>query len=62
MGTANARRLPTLRSGAKPVGVRGSRGRRCLEAGCSTLISIYNEADRCWLHSAPETRPPLAER
>jgi hypothetical protein len=62
MSTANARRLPTLAPRAKPIEARGPSGRRCPEPGCTTVISIYNEADRCWLHSAPERRPPLAER
>jgi hypothetical protein len=62
MGAANARPLPVLSPGAKPIEARGSRGRRCLEPGCTTVISIYNDADRCWLHAEPERRPPLAQR
>ena len=62
MGTANARALSTLAPKAKPIEARGSRGRRCPEAGCTTLISVYNGSDRCWLHSEAERRPPLAER
>jgi hypothetical protein len=33
----------------------------CLEPGCTTVISIYNEADRCWLHAEAPRRPPLAD-
>jgi hypothetical protein len=62
MGTANARPLPTLAPRAKPVEARGTRGRRCSEPDCTTVISVYNAADRCWLHSAPERRLPLADR
>jgi hypothetical protein len=43
-------------------GVRWSKGRRCLETGCTTLIMIYDERDRCWLHSEAPRRVPLAER
>ena len=62
MGTANARRLPALAPRAKPVEARGSRGRHCSEPECNTVISVYNPADRCWLHSPPERRMPLADR
>ena len=62
MGAANARALPTLAHGAKPIAARGSRGRRCSEPACTTVISVYNSADRCWLHSAPERRLPLTDR
>jgi hypothetical protein len=40
--------------------VRGSAGRHCAEAGCPTVLSTYNAADTCWLHSRPSTRHPLA--
>jgi hypothetical protein len=62
MGTANARPLPLLSPGAKAIEARGTRGRRCSEPACTTVISIYNESERCWLHSEAERRPPLAER
>lgn len=62
MGAANARPLPTLAPRAKPVAERGSRGRTCSEPGCSTVISVYNPADRCWLHSPLQRRLPLADR
>lgn len=61
MATANARPLPTSASGAKPI-ARGTTGRACLEPGCTTVISVYNTADRCWLHTHGERRPPLAAR
>jgi len=61
MGTANARSLLTLSGGTKPVETRGSRGRRCAELECTTVISVYNASDRCWLHSSRERRPPLAQ-
>lgn len=60
MSTANARRLPTLSPGAKAL-ERGTSGRRCREIGCTTVISIYNASDRCWLHSEPAGRPAPGE-
>ena len=62
MGAVNARPLPTLAPHAKPVETQGSPGRRCSEPECTTVISVYNPADRFWLHSAPERRLPLADR
>jgi hypothetical protein len=62
MGAANARPLPTLAPHAKPVEIRGSRDRRCIEPECTTVISVYNPADRCWLHSPSQRRLPLADR
>jgi hypothetical protein len=62
MGLANTRPLPTLAPGAKRIETRGSRGRRCSEGECMTVISVYNPADRCWLHSAPQRRLPLTDR
>jgi hypothetical protein len=38
---------------------RGSKGRPCAEPGCTTVLSTYNESDRCWLHSPPSYRHPL---
>ena len=62
MRVANARPLPTLAPHAKPVETRGTRGRRCCEPECTTVISVYNPSDRCWLHSPPARRLPLADR
>jgi hypothetical protein len=28
------------------------RGRRCSHPGCATILSVYNESDRCSLHEA----------
>lgn len=28
--------------------------RRCAHLGCETILSRYNDEDRCWLHPAPE--------
>ena len=60
MGAANARPLPTLGARSRPRATR-AKGRTCLEPGCTTVISIYNEADRCWLHAEAPRRPPLAD-
>jgi hypothetical protein len=30
---------------------RPARGRMCAEVGCTTVLSTYNSADVCWLHS-----------
>jgi hypothetical protein len=35
-------------------------GRRCSERGCVTVLSVYNEATTCWLHSTPTRRHALA--
>lgn len=62
MSLANAKRFPTLAAGSKPIEARGPSGRRCATPGCATIISVYNQADRCWLHSSPERRTALADR
>lgn len=28
--------------------------RRCGHEGCGTLLSIYNKAERCWVHEPPQ--------
>lgn len=28
--------------------------RTCGHEGCSTMLSIYNRAERCWLHEPPK--------
>ena len=33
-------------------------GRVCVFDGCSTVLSFYNPADRCWTHT--ESRPKVA--
>ena len=38
---------------------RGTRGRPCEHPGCTTVLSTYNSATTCWLHSQPATRRPL---
>jgi hypothetical protein len=41
---------------------RAAAGRLCDEPGCATVLSTYNAATTCFLHSAPTTRHPLAAR
>jgi hypothetical protein len=36
------------------------RGRRCDHAGCETVLSSYNSATTCWLHSSPAPKHALA--
>lgn len=43
------RQLEALVAGPSPIAV-GSRGRRCLKEGCTTILSIYNTTDHCCLH------------
>ena len=39
--------------------LRPPKGRRCEEPGCDTVLSTYNAADRCYLHTAPSLRHAL---
>jgi len=41
---------------------RAEAGRHCEVAGCGTVLSTYNSASTCWLHSSPTQRHPLAPR
>jgi len=47
-------------------GTRGPRkqraGRRCVEEGCDTLLSIYNASDRCSVHTIPPKQLPGRRR
>ncbi len=45
----------------KEAASRASAGRTCEAAGCATVLSTYNAATRCWLHSDPSYRHPLAK-
>jgi hypothetical protein len=38
---------------------RSAPGRLCAEPGCSTVLSTYNSANDCWLHTLPSFRRPL---
>ena len=38
---------------------QGARGRMCEAPGCTTVLSTYNAATTCWLHSQPARRRPL---
>jgi hypothetical protein len=38
---------------------RGARGRPCEHPGCTTVLSTYNAATTCWLHSQPVRSRPL---
>ena len=43
----------------KDASDRSPRGRTCLEEGCTTILSTYNAAEKCWLHApAVRLRPP----
>lgn len=44
----------------KGAASRAKAGRRCEVAGCETVLSTYNAASTCWLHSAPTPRHALA--
>ncbi len=46
----------------KDAGSRAPTGRRCEVPGCTTVLSIYNDATTCWLHSSPSLRHALARR
>jgi hypothetical protein len=41
---------------------RAKAGRLCDYPGCATVLSTYNSAATCFLHSAPTLRHPLASR
>jgi hypothetical protein len=43
--------------GAHP---RAAEQRRCDAPGCTTILSAYNASTRCYLHTEPTTRHPLA--
>ena len=36
-----------------------AKGRVCEVAGCTTLLSIYNDRAMCAAHESPRVRPPL---
>ncbi len=38
---------------------RCAKGRSCEHAGCTTVLSVYNESPTCWVHSAPSIRRPV---
>ena len=46
----------------KDAASRASTGRHCTEPGCATVLSTYNAATTCWLHSQPSTSHPLTRR
>jgi hypothetical protein len=39
---------------------RSRTGRRCAEPTCVTVLSVYNAAETCWLHSTATPRHALA--
>lgn len=39
---------------------RAEAGRRCEVPRCETILSRYNTATTCWLHSSPTQRHALA--
>ena len=50
---------PATKKGAAS---RPPAGRTCETPGCETLLSTYNAAVTCWLHSSATTRHALAPR
>jgi hypothetical protein len=46
----------------KEAASRARTGRQCEVAGCGTVLSTYNSATTCWLHSSPTHRHALAPR
>jgi hypothetical protein len=55
--TAEVRYGPPTGKGAK---TRAEAGRRCEVITCDTVLSTYNSAPTCWLHSTPTHRHALA--
>jgi hypothetical protein len=50
---------PTAGKGAAS---RSKAGRQCEVPNCDTVLSTYNSATTCWLHSQPTQRHALAPR
>jgi hypothetical protein len=46
----------------KDASSRPVRGRVCERPGCQTVLSTYNPAILCWMHSAPSYAHPLTSR
>jgi hypothetical protein len=40
---------------------RAAKGRTCDHPGCNTVLSTYNAATTCWMHTVPGRRTPLAK-
>ena len=49
-------------SASKQAASRAKAGRRCEVASCGTVLSTYNAATTCWLHSSPTHRHALERR
>jgi hypothetical protein len=45
----------------KDAASRPPRGRTCEHPGCTTVLSTYNSASRCWAHE-PRTYPGASQR
>jgi hypothetical protein len=43
----------------KGAETRPPRGRVCDWMGCATVLSTYNQSDRCWVHAKPDYSHPL---
>jgi hypothetical protein len=58
--------VPEVRYGTPTTGKgaasRSRAGRLCEFPGCETILSTYNSATTCWLHSSPTPRHALAPR
>jgi hypothetical protein len=59
-GTAHTSFGAPTRSKDSPT--QAGRGRACSFEGCTTILSTYNTAASCWLHTQPSMRPPLSTR
>jgi hypothetical protein len=46
----------------KDAAHRAQAGRRCSTVGCETVLSTYNAATTCWLHSSAVPKHSLAPR
>jgi hypothetical protein len=53
---ARARRGSTAAAQARTEGEHRSQGRICGEAGCSTVLSVYNGTSFCGIHSRRDWR------
>jgi hypothetical protein len=57
-GTARANFGAPTRGKDSPT--QAGSGRACSWMGCTTILSTYNTATSCWLHTQPSMRPPLS--
>jgi hypothetical protein len=41
---------------------RAPGGRTCAQTGCETRLSVYNRAERCWIHAEVRAYAPRGRR